>query len=60
MNETLTNITIKLPAEDWKRMAELYGKNRAWKVRLAIKELIKKAESQNPDKFDNQKKADIR
>ena len=50
MNETLTNITIKLPAEDWKRMAELYGKNRAWKIRLAIKELLKKAENQNPDK----------
>ena len=44
MKETLTNITIKLPEEDWKRMAELYGKNRAWEIRKAIKELIKKAE----------------
>ncbi len=44
MNETLTNITIKLPAKDWQKMAELYGKNRAWEIRKAIKELIKKAE----------------
>lgn len=45
MNDTLTNITIKIPAKDWQKMAELYGKNRAWKVRLAIKDLIAKAES---------------
>ena len=50
MDTVLTNITIKLPAEDWKKMSELYGKNRAWKVRLAIRELIEKAEKQNPDK----------
>lgn len=50
MNETLTNITIKLPAEDWKKMSEIYGKNRAWKVRLAIKELIKKAEENQKPK----------
>jgi metal-responsive CopG/Arc/MetJ family transcriptional regulator len=42
MNEALTNITIKLPAEDWRKMAELYGKNRAEEIRKAIRELIKK------------------
>lgn len=41
-NETLTNITIKLPAKDWQRMAELYGKNRAEEIRKAIRELIEK------------------
>lgn len=42
MTETLTNITIKLPSEDWKKMAELYGKNRAEEIRKAIRELIEK------------------
>lgn len=44
MDSVLTNITIKLPAKDWQKMAELYGKNRAWEVRKAIKTLIKIAE----------------
>lgn len=42
MDTVLTNITIKLPAEDWRKMSELYGKNRAEEVRKAIRELIKK------------------
>ena len=42
MNEILTNITIKLPAEDWRKMSELYGKNRAEEIRKAIRELIEK------------------
>lgn len=46
MNETLTNITIKLPAEDWQKMAEIYGKNRAEEIRKAIKTLIKIAEKE--------------
>ena len=42
MDTILTNITIKLPEEDWKKMSELYGKNRAEEVRKAIKKLIEK------------------
>lgn len=42
MDTILTNITIKLPAEDWRKMSELYGKNRAEEIRKAIKKLIEK------------------
>ena len=42
MDTVLTNITIKLPAEDWRKMSELYGKNRAEEIRKAIRKLIEK------------------
>lgn len=53
MNETLTNITIKLPAKDWQKMAELYGKNRAWEIRKAIKKLIENAQIRNLTQEEN-------
>lgn len=49
MKETLTSITMKLYEEDWKKMAELYGKNRAEEVRKAIKKLIKIAEEKQEE-----------
>lgn len=40
MNEKLTNISIKLSTEDWAKMGEIYGKNRAEIIRQYIKKLI--------------------
>ena len=44
MDEILVNVTGKLSVVDWRRMGELYGKNRAEELRKAIKALIKIAE----------------
>lgn len=58
MDKNLKNTTIKIYAIDWKKMSELYGKNRAEELRKAIKKLIIKAEAENSKikKLTNEKK----